>query len=47
MNGWRVWAINSNLAESRSVTAYAICMTTDPSAVIARASNFTPAKKHK
>ena len=47
VNGWRVWAINSNLAESRSVTAYAICMTTDPSAVIARASNFTPAKKHK
>ena len=45
-NAWIVFAKNT-LAAPATVTIYALCMTTDPSAVIARASNFTPAKKHK
>ena len=45
-NAWVVYAKNT-VAVATTVDVYAICMTTDPSAVIARASNFTPAKKHK
>ena len=46
INAWIVYAKNT-AASVATVSIYAICMTTDPSAVIARASNFTPAKKHK
>jgi len=46
-NGWIVYGSNPNPALARNLDIYAICMTTDPSAVIAKASNFKVSKKHK
>jgi hypothetical protein len=43
---WRSEAYNSGGVDS-TLLVYAICMTTDPVAVIARASNFKVSKKHK
>ena len=43
-NGWRVRGTNLTMAAT-TLTIYAICMTTEPSAVIATASKSKPAKK--
>jgi hypothetical protein len=45
-NTWRIWVENTDTAP-HNVTVWALCMTTDPAAVIAKVpANFTPAKKH-
>jgi hypothetical protein len=44
---WRVAARNASPSLDATIGAFAICMTTDPSAVIARTSNFKVSKKHK
>ena len=43
LTSWRVYAVNGS-GSPVTVRVYAVCMTTDPSAVIARASN---SRKHK
>ena len=43
LTSWRVYAVNAS-GSPVTVRVYAVCMTTDPSAVIARASN---SRKHK
>ena len=48
VNSWHVFGLNTD-ASPHSVLVYAICITTDPSAVIATASHFKGAspKKHR
>ena len=46
VNSWHVYAKNT-VGNAQPVIVWAICMTTDPSAVIATASHFKVAKKHK
>jgi hypothetical protein len=43
-SAWKVWATKLDPNQA-TLIVYAICMSTDPSAVIAKASKFTPAKK--
>ena len=43
---WRAETYNSGVVNS-TLVVYAICMITDPAAVIARASNFKVSKRHK
>ena len=45
-NTWQASVYNPALADA-TVTAYAICMTTDPGTIIATASKGKVAKKHK
>jgi hypothetical protein len=46
-NTWRVYARNLDTASPHSVLVYAVCMTTDPGTVIAKApDSFQIAKKH-
>ena len=45
-NAWRVYARYTAETGAGYVTVHAICMTTDPSAVIATASRKSPGKKH-
>jgi hypothetical protein len=46
-NGWRVEAANVNGTYAQTVGAYAVCLTTDPAAVIAKVAPAKSGKNHR
>ena len=47
INQWAVLVENTDTLLGHPITVHAVCMSTDPSAVIAKTSNFKVSKKHK
>jgi hypothetical protein len=46
-NGWRVEAANVDGNYAQTVGLYAMCLTTDPAAVIAKVATTQHGKKHR
>ena len=46
-NGWRIEAANIGGTYAQTVGTYAVCLTTDPAAVIAKVASTAAGKKHR